>query len=321
MENNNYDYKEEIKLHHKEGLGASDANMLAKIENLGYVPSACYERLAIIKGLYEKEENPSTQAMAIGDEVENLIFDILHSGDNRWESNKYIESKRFSRKNLKLFCHIDYFLKDDEHKTIIFVENKATSKTMKHARYTYANQLYVEYQLGKEYAKSLGKGWKFQLKLSHYNTDGYDGIIDTDKIETSFIRFGRPLFNIDKAMDITDLFMDGFNEYYRDDIDEKFLPKEVKDKFDVVKDYIKSIKTLEKQIDEFKDRMYLFMKEKNINSIKSEFYNITKVDEGEITKFDSKKFKESHPIIYRKFIKKTKREGYVLIKLKNNKTE
>lgn len=54
---NDYDYKEEIVSSRKGFLGASDAMLISKVANLGYVPSSCNERLAILKGLYEKTED------------------------------------------------------------------------------------------------------------------------------------------------------------------------------------------------------------------------------------------------------------------------
>ena len=153
----NTDYKQIIIAHHKEGLGASDAKILAKVDELGYIPKSCEERLAIIKGFYEKQDDICTQSMAYGNQIELQIFDMLHSVDERWESNKYIESKKYSKQNCKLFCHIDFFKKDDEEKVITFIECKATSKTIKEARHHYSEQLYIENMLGKEYIRVLEK--------------------------------------------------------------------------------------------------------------------------------------------------------------------
>lgn len=46
-----------------------------------------------------------------GDQIELQIYEMLHSVDERWESNKYIESEKYSKHNCKLFCHIDFFKK------------------------------------------------------------------------------------------------------------------------------------------------------------------------------------------------------------------
>lgn len=316
---NELDYKNIIMEHHKQGLGASDGDMIARIAELGYVPSSYNERLAIIKGLYDKEDNPTTEAMRNGDDIEMQIFDTFHSVNEKWESNKYIESKKFSRKNCTLFCHIDFFLKDDEKKVITFVECKATSKTSQVARRAYINQLYLENILGKEYTASLGSNWKFSMKLCHYNTKDYNGSIVPEKIEKTNLRFGCGLFNIGKTMDIISSYLDNMTEFYKEDIEEAYLPEEVKHKFEIINTYLTEIKEREDKIKEFKERMFNFMNEKNIKSIKTEMFSITKVEPTEMPIFDKKKFEDEHRVLYKKYLKKTKKKGFALLRLKNDK--
>ena len=138
-----------------------------------------------------------------------------------------------------MFCHIDFFKKDDEEKVITFVECKATSKTIKEARHHYSEQLYIENMIGKEYIKSLGKDWKFNIKLCHYNTNGYDGTFKENKIDFCRIRFGNGLFDIDKSMSLISSYLDNMTEYYREDIEQRYLPEEVKQKFDIINTYVR----------------------------------------------------------------------------------
>ena len=313
-----YNYKDDIIATRKGGLGASDGNVLSKVDNLGHVPSSCMERLAIVKGIYDKESDITTEAMNIGNQVEMQIFDMLHNTDKRWESNTYVESKTFSKSNCKLFAHIDFYLKDDENKVLTFVECKATRHSIQDARHDYANQLYIEYSLGKEMISSLGKGWKFSLKLCHYNTDNYDGVLDVDKIEMSKIRFGRPLFNIHNAMDIISKELETLTEYYKEEIDANYLPAKVKNEVDTIASYLTSIKEMNEKVDEFKKRMYDFMVHKNIKSINNEQFLITRVDECIVPKFDSKKFSEEHRTTYKKYVKNTVRKGFALFKVKGD---
>lgn len=72
----------------------------------------------------------------------------------------------------------------------------------------------------------------------------------------------------------------------------------------------------EKEIEEFKKRMYEFMQLKDIKSIKTEAFNITRVDPSKSYSFDSAKFKEEHSILYKKYIKEGNRKGYAKITLK-----
>ena len=314
----NTDYKQIIIAHHKEGLGASDAKILAKVDELGYIPKSCEERLAIIKGFYEKQDDICTQSMAYGNQIELQIFDMLHSVDERWESNKYIESEKYSKPNCKLFCHIDFFKKDDEEKVITFIECKATSKTIKEARHHYSEQLYIENMIGKEYIKSLGKGWKFNMKLCHYNTNGYDGTFKENRLDFCRIRFGNGLFDIDRSMTLISSYLDNMTEYYREDIEQRYLPEEVKQKFDIINTYVREIKEREDKVKEFKEKMFKFMDEKDIKSIKTDVFTLTKVEPTETITFDKKKFEEDHKTLYKKYLKKSNKKGYALLKLKGD---
>jgi len=316
---NNLDYKNIIIAHHKHGLGASDGDLLYKISGLGCVPSSCTERLAIIKGLYEKPEDITTMAMQKGNDLELSVFEMLHNEDERWESNKYIESKKFSRENCKLFCHIDFFLQDNEKKTVTFVECKCTNKSLIEARRTYTNQLFLENVLGKEYTEALGSGWKFSMKLCHYQSSDYEGVLNPEKIELKSIRFGRGEFNVGTTMDIVSNYLSEMTEFYKDEIDANYLPEKVKNEVETISNYLTSIKEMNDKVDEFKKKMYDFMVQKNIKSIKNDSFLITRVDESIVPRFDSKKFELEHRTTYKKYIKNTVRKGYALFKVKGEK--
>ena len=315
-----YSYKEEIRETRRGFLGGSDFPMFVKIDNMGQVPESCKERLAIVKGLYKKENDFATEAMRIGDEIENKIFDILKSQDERWESNPRIESKKFKRNNVNLLCHPDFMLVDKEKRMVIFIECKATKDSIEKTRKNYNGQLYIENILGKEYTESIGgRGWRFNLKLCHYNPNTYDGSIISENIETAVVRFGKSPFNIAKCMDLIDNYLEDLTEYYRDDITEEYLPVEVKNKFDSVSLVLRDIKEKENQVEEFKKKMFDFMTEKNIKSVKTCNFTLTRVDEADKLSFDSIKFKEDHKYLYKKYQKKSKKKGFVLLKLKENK--
>jgi hypothetical protein len=293
--------------------------MFSKIDSLGKVPESCKERLAIVKGLYKKENDFSTDAMRIGDEIENQIFDLLKSQDDRWESNPRIESKKFKRKNVNLLCHPDFMLVDNDKKIVIFIECKATKDSLEKTRKNYNGQLYIENILGKEYTESIGgRGWRFNLKLCHYNPENYDGSIVDEKIETAVVRFGKPPFNIAKCMDLIDDYLEDVTEYYREDIEQKYLPEEVKQKFDIINTYVREIKEREDKVKEFKEKMFKFMDEKNIKSIKTDVFTLTKVEPTETVTFDKKRFEDEHKTLYKKYLKKSNKKGYALLKLKEN---
>jgi len=311
-----YEYKNDIIETHKKGLGASDATLLAKIDNLGKVPHSADERLAIIKGLYQKEDCFKTAAMQNGDDLENKIFEMLHSQDERWISNPYIESKRYSRKNCLLFCHIDFMLVDEQNKMVTFIECKATKFGIESSEDKYRCQLFVENELGKEYAKNLGRDWNFNLKICHYDTENYDGVFNPDLIALKTLRFGRHPFNIARAMNLVDDYLEAMTEYYRDDIDGDMLPDPIKEEVQAVTNFLMEIKEREAKVAAFKSRMFDFMVEKNIKSIKNDAFSITRVDATTATQFDSKAFAVDHKGLYKKYLKSNDKKGYAKITIK-----
>ena len=314
-----FGYKEEILSSRSQGLGGSDSNLLQKIDSLGYVPESGRERLAVIKGLTEHRDNFKTEAMALGDTLEAYLFDMLKSQDKRWVSNPCIISEKYSRPNCKLFVHIDYMMINEDTKTIIFVENKATNKTISDARHTYNNQLFVEYTLGKEMALKKGRGWKFSMRLSHYNTNGWDGNFNPEKIELQAVKFSTQPFNISNSMDIVSAEIENLTEFYKDEISGEYLPDNVKAKFDAMGTILAEIKQREQEVSAFKDKMYQFMCEKNIKSISTELFTITRTDDFERVTFDSKTFEQDKPRMYKKYLKKSKVRGSAKITIKRPK--
>src|SRR5574344_648376 len=324
---NNYDYKEEIVASRKGFLGASDAMLISKVANLGYVPSSCNERLAILKGLYEKTDDFKTEAMAKGDTIENQIFDMLHDQDERWESNPRYESIKFKRKNLNLLTHIDFQLIDEENKVVTWIECKATNKDLETAKNTYRGQLYIEYVLGREFTLSKGKDWKFNLKLCHYDTNGYDGTLNPDKIEMSVMRYGRPPFNIPKTMNIINDYLETFTEYYEDGVvpmKTTDLPQVIQEKMALCMEYwqnenteeYKHYEEMKEAVKAFKEYMYGAMIDKSITE-RIDFVDLGKSMKLKMpydtVKFDTKSFRETHKTLYKKYSYISKVKGSVLI--------
>ena len=324
---NGYDYKDEIISSRKGFLGASDALLIMKVDNLGYVPSSCNQRLAILKGLYEKTDDFKTEAMGIGDDVENQIFEILYSQDKRWESNPRYESICFKRKNLNLLAHIDFQLVDEEKKVVTWVECKATNKDIEIAKSTYKGQLFIEYILGREFTSLKGKDWKFNLKLCHYNTTEYNGELDAEKIDMQLMRFGRPPLNIANAMDIIDEYLETFNEYTEDGVvlmKMTDLPQTIQEKISLCLEYwqnenseeYRHYEEMKEAVKSFKEYMYGAMVNGNITE------RINFVDLGKSMKlklpydkvsFDAKKFKDEHKYLYKKYSYISQVKGSVLI--------
>lgn len=328
------EYKQEIEATRIGCLGSSDAKMVAQIATLGNVPKSAYERLAVLKGLKEHVSYPNA-AMRFGDRIENKIFDFLKVKNNDYVSNPLWESKKYSRSNFRAISHPDFVYEDESKKTIFVYEVKASKYDFNQVRQEYKCQLYWHYQFANELAKEKGKNWKHKVYLVHYNTAGIEDFdtheFDTNRLVVKEIRFHLPAFDIDKGLDLIDAFLDDFNEYYGEDeeIDANLLPEQVYKQFEVVCDTLGQIKQMEEDVETFKQRIYTFMLEKGIKSIKNEYFTISRVDPTESVTFDYKRFLNAesalHPIKVRKWMKayekRTKRKGYASIKIKDKKTD
>jgi len=328
------DYKNEIAATRVGSLGSSDGRMLAQIASLGLVPHSALKRLAVCKGLIPQTEIPKTAAIQAGDDLEMLVYEYLTAKDPRYESNPLYVSKKYSRKNVRLISHPDIVLKDDAQKTLFIYEVKTTKFSFEETKATYRPQLFIHFLLGNEMAKSYGEDWKVKVFLVHYSTDGLDlvdGItFDPTRLTVKSVGFNSPVFDIKKAMDVVDAFLEDFTEYYEgDEIDADLLPAKVKDEFEMVAATLNEIKEREMTVAAFKEKLYKFMVSHDIKSIKNELFSIVRVDQTVSKSFDAKKFladyTKKHPRkakrIVEVFSKTTNRNGYVKIDIKKTKDE
>lgn len=211
-------------------LGGSDAHLIQSIAEAGKIPQSAMKRLAVCKGLIEQPQftNP---AIEFGNYVESMVFESLHSQDERWQSNPCLVSTKYSRTNCKVIDHVDFFLQDDEKKVLILGECKATHSTYEQTHDEYKWQLLHHYLLGCERAKELG-GYKVKVMLCHYLTDGIDLTqpfeFDPSRLTVKQLRNMDKLsksYNLAEAMDVIDTFLEDFNEYYDgDEIPYELLP-------------------------------------------------------------------------------------------------
>lgn len=322
-------YKEDIIQTRTGNVGSSDSKMLQQIAELGQVPKSAMKRLAIVNGLCENPDI-STSAMRLGDYVEQMTFESLHSQDVRWESNKCLVSKKYSRKNCGCLTHIDYWLQDDKKKVITIGEQKATVHNYEQARGEYIYQIYHHYLLTKEYADKIG--YKVNVLFSVYDTNGVEEghEYDPSRLTVKTLRNMEKLsksYHLAEAMDLIDGFLEDFDEYYDgEEISYELLPANVQGQFDEITTMLAEIKEREDRVAAFKDKLYRFLQDKNIKSIRNESWSITRVDPTESKQFDSKRYLEDfaakHPRQYKKvrseYDKTVKRGGFVTIKLSKN---
>lgn len=327
-----YEYKNDIIASRTGNVGSSDAKMLDTIAQLGYVPNSALKRLAVVKGLIEND-NFTNAAMRYGDFIENMVYANLKASDERWQSNPCIVSEKYSRKNCRVITHVDFMLQDDKNRTLTLCECKATKGSYAKTRNEYEAQLKHHWLLGQEYAKKLGD-YKVKLLLCQYCTDninlGEEFTFDPERLTVKPVRFSKVIYDLGKAMDIVDEFLETYDYYTEDDtIDYEYLPSNVQKEFDTVTSLLAEIKEREDAVNTFKTRLYDFLVEKNIKSIKNDAWSITRVDPTTTIQFDSKKylddFAQKHPIQYKKlraqYDKKVSKKGYVSIKLSKNNND
>jgi hypothetical protein len=227
---------------------------------------------------------------------------------------------------------VDFVLQDDDNKTLNLDECKASRYNINQVRSIYEAQLYHHFLLGSELAQELGD-YKVNVFLCHYDTSDVDfdapRVFNPDKITIRKVRFNnKQVFDMTKAVSIVSDFLADFNEYYEgDEIDAVYLPEKVKNEFDAITNVLKEIKEREQKVNDFKDKLYSFLQEKGIKSIKSDAFNITLVNPSESVSVDYKKLFEQeieakHRVkakrLKEKYKKSTQKKGFLTIKLKDN---
>ena len=328
-------YKDDIIATRTGCLGGSDARLIQSVAEAGKIPQSAMKRLAVCKGLAEQPQftNP---AIEFGNYVESMVFESLHSEDERWQSNPCLVSGKYSRPNCKVIDHVDLYLQDDDKKTITIGEVKATRSSYAQTYDEYKWQLLHHYLLGREKAKELGD-YKVKVMLCHYLTDGIDLTrpfeFDPSRLTVKTLRNMEKLsksYHLAEAMDIIDNFLETFTEYYEDEVDGNLLPEKVKTEFDQVTTFLTEIKEREKKVEDFKKKLTEFMISKGVKAIKTDAWAITLVNESESVSVDYKaifanEIEAKKPRIANKLKKQykkvTKKKAYVMIKTKDNNNE
>lgn|SRR5574344_435795 len=314
-------------------LGGSDARLIQSVAEAGKIPQSAIKRLAVCKGLAEQPQftNP---AIEFGNYVESMVFESLHSQDERWQSNPCLVSTKYSRTNCKVIDHIDFFLQDDEKKVLVLGECKATRSTFEQTHDEYKWQLLHHYLLGCEKAKELG-GYKVKIMLSHYCTDGIDLTqpfeFDPSRLTVKTLRNMGKLsksYHLAEAMDIIDTFLENFTEFYeQDEVDANLLPANVQSQFLQVAQFLHEIKEREDKVAAFKTKLYDFLSERGIRKVACDDFSFTAVAPTQQISVDYKalftqEIEAKKPRVAKqlkeKYKKTTNKKGYVLIHVNND---
>lgn len=327
MEENKFDYKDEIRETRVGCVGSSDAKMLRQIDVSGFVPKSAYGRMAVVKGIRENVEVPHTDAMAYGDEIEKSIYEYLSAQRSGVESNPLWVSKKYSRKNVKCISHPDIVIADEAKHTMYVYEVKASNKTTDEVYNTYKAQLYHHFVLARERASERGRQQNVKLFLVHYNTNGLDLSVynefDADRLTIKPISFRAPMFNLGHAMDVIDTFLETFEGYeMAEEVDANLLPENVKEQFSSIATFLREIKEREEKVELFKSRLYEFLMSKGISKVKCEDFAFTIVEPSTSVQVDYKRYFQEEVEakqprkarwMQEKYKKEVNRKGYVKI--------
>ena len=330
QEHQQYAHKAEIISTRTGCLGSSDARMLAQVDSLGAVPQSAYKRLALCKGLIEND-NVSNRAMEFGDFVENQIFQHLSHSDERYESNPCWVSEKYSRKNVKCIDHIDITLADEEKQIVYAWEVKASRYTTEQVRQDYKAQLFHHALFAKEQAAKRGRKWKSKVYLVHYDTSGIDLDMpfefDARRMTIKEVKFINQVFDLGRAMDIVDDYLEHLDFYSENEIIQSdLLPEKIQAQFLQIADVMREIKRREQQVDDFKQKLYDFMLEKGIKSVTGDDYAFTIVAPTQSASFDAKAFMADYEQKYPRKAKKireqykkiTNKKGFLKVTIKDN---
>lgn len=315
-------------------VGSSDAKMLMQIENLGEVPQSAYHRMAVVKGITPSIDNVHSSAVEYGNIIEAKIYEFLSHGDKRYLSNPLWVSSQYSRANVKCIAHPDIVFIDHYFRIINVYEVKTSRHSTNELKREYRAQIFLQNLIAKELALSMGKGWKVRMNLVHYDTTGLDlsqeNEFDINRMTISRVLCQSGLFDLGRAMDIVDKFLETFTDNKAGEVIEaKYLPEEVMHKFSLVADMLREIDERQKKVEEFKERLFDFLTQKNIVKVQCDEFSFTRVAPSTTTSFNASKWFEDYAAtideeearsIREKYTQKKERKGYVLIKVSNNKS-
>jgi hypothetical protein len=308
------DYKQDIIATRMGGLGSSDAKMVEKIGKIGSLSYADRERIAEMLGKVERRQF-TTAATALGDTIENQMYDIVKGVYPQAVSNPYYKSKLSEEYGFDIFNHIDYEAETDTH--LIWVEQKASKHSTDRVRKDYDAQLKWHWMLLCEKAESIGK--KPELRLCHYHTDE-DTAADFNADNLCFLNISfRKGYDdsIKKGLAVISAALPDFEFVPKEELDATDLPEELQNAMVLISDKLSQMRALEAEIGAFEERCREIFEANNVKSIRNDLFTITYTAAHESTRFDSKSLEKDLPETYQKYLKTTQVKSSVTIKLKN----
>ena len=309
------EHKEEIMQTRSIGFGSSDAKMIASVGKTGVLNETAKKRIAEMLGLREKKE-VSTIQMAVGNEIEQAIFESIKSSYDMAVSNPYNESLSMSEKyGFKVFNHIDVEISTE--KKLIWFEIKASIKSIEKCQDDYRYQLAWHYMLLME--KSIDTYTAPKLLLTHYDTSAGFETFEANKITQKEITYDeiKPyLKEITDGLNVISESLKTFTYEPANEAETDILPHDTQKILPQIANLLKIAKEATEKADELKENLKLAMEQYKVDALDNEFFKAIIIPEGVRSTFDSKSFQKDNEELYKNYLKNSKVKSSIRVTLK-----
>lgn len=287
-------HKQEIETTRVGGFGGSDAKMFYRVglKGLSALNNTDKKRIRVAKGIDEYKPISMNDAMQKGHNFEQWY-------ENNYASEADEREVVFSAelaKNFKTFFHADF-----ANEKYVY-ELKCVSNT-ENVDINYTEQLQWQMMIS-----GLPVCMVIADSALDFSKCSQPIPIDRDETTINILKNGIRL--IDENWETLDL---NVGEEWSDS---DLMPFEKED-ITVFAGYLLRIQQLEELAEESKLKVFQFMKDNNIKSLKSDFYTVTFIPESTTTSLDKKKLFTEHPEINESdYLKTSPKKAYITVKLK-----
>ena len=288
-------HKQEIEVTRVGGFGGSDANLFYRVglRGLSALNNTDKKRIRVAKGIDEYKSIQMNDAMQRGHDFEDF-YEMSES--TSLMSREVLFSAELA-KNFKTFFHADF---SDKY----YVYELKCVQNPDNVENDYEAQLQWQ---------AMVSGMKVCLVVcdSAKRFEDYNEQIEITRDENVIGILKNGIRLIDENWETLDL---NVGEEWSDS---DLMPFEKND-IAVFTSYLQRIQQLEELAEESKAKVFQFMKDNNIKSLKSDSYTVTFTPESTTTSLDKKKLFTEHPKIKEQdYIKTSPKNAYITVKLKN----
>ena len=288
-------HKQEIEVTRVGGFGGSDANLFYRVglRGLSALNNTDKKRIRVAKGIDEYKPIAMNDAMQRGHDFEDF-YEMSES--TSLMSREVLFSADFA-KNFKTFFHADFADK-------LYVYELKCVQNPGNVEKDYEAQLQWQ---------AMVSGMKVCLVVcdSAGRFEDYNEPIEIVRDENVISILKNGIRLLDENWETLDL---NVGEEWSDS---DLMPFEKND-IAVFTSYLQRIQQLEELAEESKEKVFQFMKDNNIKSLKSDSYTVTFIPESTTTSIDKKKLFTAYPKIKEQdYIKTSPKKAYITVKLKN----